>query len=110
MTWPHGGKGHAKGGDGGDADTGNKQAGNGNSLAVSVGGKPERIACGKCGRHESKTRSEGGDTYAKSGDAYGRTRRRRRCPRWRRRRLAIASRAARARLPRWQARVLDRAG
>ena len=58
------------GGHGGSADTGNKQAGNGNSLAVSVGGKPERNACGKCGRHESKTRSEGGDTYAKSGDAY----------------------------------------
>jgi len=66
-----GGKGRVQGGDGGSAGTGNKQAGNGNSLAVSVGGKPERNACGKCGRHESRTRSRGGDTYAKSGDAYG---------------------------------------
>ena len=66
-----GGNGHAKGGDGGDADTGNKQFGNGNSLAVSPGGKPERSSHGKGSRHESETRSEGGDTHAKSGDAYG---------------------------------------
>ena len=66
-----GGHGYAKGGDGGDADTGNKQFGNGNSLAISPGGKPERSSRDKGGRHDSKTRSEGGDTSARSGDAYG---------------------------------------
>jgi hypothetical protein len=67
-----GGKGRAQGGDGGDARTGNRQAGNGNSLAIAPGRGPERSSCGKCGReHRPEARSEGGDTHAKSGDAYG---------------------------------------
>ena len=41
---------------GGDANTGNKQVLNGNSISVSVLGS---------------AKSEGGDTSAKSGDAYG---------------------------------------
>ncbi|MBN1530957.1 MAG: hypothetical protein JW895_17980 [Thermoleophilaceae bacterium] len=63
-----GGAGRAEGGDGGRAETGNVQAGNGNSLAVSVGSKGHGR---KHGRSHSKARSEGGDTFAKSGDAHG---------------------------------------
>ena len=54
--WAFGGPAYAEGGDGGDADTGNTQFLNGNSLALSLFGDAD---------------SEGGDTYAKSGDAYG---------------------------------------
>ena len=50
------GNSEAFGGNGGDADTGNIQFLNGNSVALSLFGGAE---------------SEGGDTYAKSGDAYG---------------------------------------
>ena len=50
-----GGKAKAEGGDGGDADTGNVQFGNGNALSF---GKDRATA-------------EGGDTCAESGDAYG---------------------------------------
>ncbi len=51
-----GGKAKAEGGDGGDADTGNVQFGNGNALAFALGGP---------------AKAEGGDTCAESGDAYG---------------------------------------
>jgi hypothetical protein len=54
-----GGDAQAQGGDGGDADTGNTQIGNGNAIAVSVGGK------------HSDASARGGDTSAKSEDAYG---------------------------------------
>ena len=67
-----GGPAGAIAGDGGDASTGNTQVLNGNSAAVSVLGSSE---------------SKGGDTAAKSGDAYGGNGGRRRCPRWRRRRV-----------------------
>jgi hypothetical protein len=50
------GNGYAKGGDGGDADTGNVQVLNGNAVSLGLGGDAE---------------AKGGDTYAKSGDAYG---------------------------------------
>jgi hypothetical protein len=66
-----GGKAKATGGDGGNADTGNKQVLNGNSVAVSLpDGGIEKIS-GKGGRHEGGAKAEGGDTSAKSGDAYG---------------------------------------
>jgi hypothetical protein len=63
-----GGKAKAEGGDGGDADTGNKQVLNGNSIAVSV-----PLEHGKRGGHKGHddAKAEGGDTSAKSGDAYG---------------------------------------
>ncbi|HET7053303.1 MAG TPA: hypothetical protein VFI09_05220, partial [Solirubrobacterales bacterium] len=44
------------GGEGGDANTGNTQIGNGNAVAVSVGGD---------------SNADGGDTTAESGDATG---------------------------------------
>ena len=51
-----GGEATATGGDGGDAYTGNTQYGNGNAIAVSIGGDAD---------------AEGGDTEATSGDATG---------------------------------------
>jgi hypothetical protein len=54
-----GGDAGAEGGDGGSADTGNTQIGNGNAVAISVGGK------------QAEADAKGGDTSAKSGDAYG---------------------------------------
>ena len=68
-----GGDAKAFGGDGGDADTGNIQIGNGNSLAVSLGlpfSKGKDRGHGK-GHDAGGAKSEGGDTSAKSGDAYG---------------------------------------
>jgi hypothetical protein len=54
-----GGDADATGGNGGNADTGNTQIGNGNSVALSIGGK------------HADADARGGDTEAKSGDAYG---------------------------------------
>jgi hypothetical protein len=74
-----GGDAGAEGGYGGDADTGNKQFGNGNAYAKSAPrreeSKPDWFD-GKCGcrGHEhggGEANAWGGDTSAKSGDAYG---------------------------------------
>src|SRR5206468_4226335 len=48
----------AQGGNGGNANTGNTQIGNGNAYAISVG-------------KDSQAEAKGGDTTASSGDAYG---------------------------------------
>ena len=54
-----GGNAEATGGRGGDANTGNTQIGNGNAIAISIG------------PGNSEAKAKGGDTSAKSGDAYG---------------------------------------
>jgi len=80
-----GGKGEAYGGDGGYADTGNIQKGNGNSWSYSdgQGNSPmqekhavnDACYCNKRPEHkksdDTSARSSGGDTSAESGDAYG---------------------------------------
>jgi hypothetical protein len=53
-----GGNGSATGGNGGNANTGNEQVLNGNSVSFAAGPK-------------AKSKSQGGDTSAKSGDANG---------------------------------------
>jgi hypothetical protein len=69
-----GGKGKAKGGDGGDADTGNKQFGNGNALALTFPLRAPVMNGALKGGPQfggDDAEAKGGDTYAKSGDAYG---------------------------------------
>jgi hypothetical protein len=69
-----GGEATATGGDGGYADTGNVQKGNGNAFAFAESkGGPERESCG-CDKRRNEREgasAEGGDTRAKSGDAEG---------------------------------------
>jgi hypothetical protein len=69
----YGGQGEAVGGDGGYADSGNVQEGNGNAFAWSDGERGSKDdGCG-CASHndDGGVSAQGGDTSAKSGDAYG---------------------------------------
>ncbi len=81
-----GGDASAYGGDGGNADTGNEQKGNGNAYArseskgegddkthdpCSCTGKDDHHGKGRHDGDRSEAEAKGGDTSAKSGDAYG---------------------------------------